>query len=188
MSEYTRLRRQQLIREAEGYVEFMALGAERWSLSQANLDLLGARALAVLAKLDPKSGQRGHALYLTGMVYRAMGRHAEAIDPLIEANKLDQGNLEVGLALGWCYKRIQRVDLAIEALTEVLQANDQEAIVHYNLACYWSLSGNVGAAVRCLAHAFELNPEYRDKVTSESDFDPIRNHPEFQSVISSVIV
>lgn len=188
MSEYSRLRRQQLIREAEGYVDFMSLGDERWTLSQANRDQLGGRALAVLAKLDPKGGQRGQALYLTGMVYRAMGRFADAIEPLTEANKLNPGEIHVGLALGWCYKRIHRVDLAIDALLEVLQNHDQEPIVHYNLACYWGLLGKVTAAVRCLTHAFELDPEYRDRVASESDFDPIRNHPEFQSLVSSVIV
>lgn len=188
MNEYTRLRRQQLIREAEGYVEFMTLGGDRWSLSSANREQLGNRALAVLAKLDPKTGQRAHALHLTGLVYRAMGRFAEAIEPLLASSKLDPGNLHVGLALGWCYKRIQRIDLAIDALTETLQAHEQEAILHYNLACYWSLLGNVGSAVRSLAHAFEIDAEYRDLVATESDFDPIRSHPEFQSLVSSVIV
>jgi len=188
VNEYTRLRRQQLIREAEGYVEFMTLGGDRWSLSQVNREQLGAQALAILAKLDPQSGQRVHALLLTGLVYRAMGHHAEAIEPLIAANKLDSGNLHVGLALGWCYKRIQRLDLAIDALSEALQANEQEAILHYNLACYWSLLGNAGSAVRSLAQAFELDGEYRDRVAGESDFDPIRAHPDFQSLVSSVIV
>lgn len=188
MSEYSRLRRQQLIREAEGYLEFMTFGDERQALSAANRERLGSRALAVLAQLDPKTGQRAHATFLTGLVYRAMGRFSEAIEPLLASSKLDPSNVHIWLSLGWCYKRIQRVDLAIDALQEALRNGGAEAIVHYNLACYWSLLGNVRSAVRELAQAFELDAEYREQVAGEADFDPIRSHPDFLSLVSSVIV
>ncbi|HEY2413907.1 MAG TPA: hypothetical protein VGI40_16770, partial [Pirellulaceae bacterium] len=60
-------------------------------------------------------------------------------------------------------------------------------IVHYNLACYWSLAGNVKLAVAYLSQAFDLEPEYRDLVQHEADFDAIRNHPHFQALTAVIV-
>ena len=60
-------------------------------------------------------------------------------------------NVRIYLALGWCYKRIHRLDLAIETLEEALEIDSNPAlnrgILHYNLACYWSSGQQCGADV-----------------------------------------
>ena len=61
-------------------------------------------------------------------------------------------------------------------------ANKQEAIVHYNLACYWSLAGDVDRALQYLAQSFDIDPRYRELVADEADFDPIRDLPDFQAL------
>jgi hypothetical protein len=45
----------------------------------------------------------------------------------------------------------------------------------------------VKLAVAYLAQAFELEPEYRELVQRERDFDPIRNHPHFQALTSVIV-
>ena len=100
---------------------------------------------------------------------------------------MEPQNVHIRLSLGWCYKRCRRLDLAIQSLEEALESDASQAIVHYNLACYWSLAGNVKLAVAYLSQAFELDPEYRDLVAREADFDPIRNHPHFQALASVVV-
>ncbi len=187
MSDYSRLRRQQLVREAEGYLDIMTGVSDQFELSPTIRDRLGVKALSVLTRLEPTSGQRSHALFLAGQVYRAMQRFQDAIGPLKESVALQHENIHVWLALGWCYKRIQRMDLAIEALEQALEIDPAEAIIHYNLACYWSLAGNVKHSVMYLAQAFELDPNYRELVHSESDFNPIRKHPYFQALTSVIV-
>ena len=57
------------------------------------------------------------------------------------------------------------------------------AVVHYNLACYYSLAGDKEEALSWLARAIRLDASFRDQVAKESDFDPIRNDPDFQYLI-----
>ena len=90
--------------------------------------------------------------------------------------------MRICVALGWCYKRTGRLDLAIEALEKALILEPSEAMLRYNLACYLSLAGHKGRALRHLSQALSLEPAYCQMVDEEPDFDSIRADPEFQAV------
>ncbi len=167
MSCHDRIRRQQIIEQAEGYLE---LG-------------MPTHALDVLARLGGDDLLTDHALYLQGECLRSMDRFAEAVEPLARAAQGNPEGVHIWLALGWCHKRTGRLDLAIEALEEALAADPADALVHYNLACYWSLASNKRKALAHLSRAFDLKEDYRSMVASESDFDPIRNDPAFQALV-----
>ncbi|MBM4095124.1 MAG: hypothetical protein FJ276_37815 [Planctomycetes bacterium] len=68
-----------------------------------------------------------------------------------------------------------------------MAVDDQQAILHYNLACYWSLAGDAEVAIRYLAQSFDIEPSYRDLAADETDFDPIRNLPEFQALTGAAV-
>ncbi len=187
MADYQRIIRQQAIREAEGYLDLAMGFAEQWPVALQQRIPLAQRALAALERVRGGSGQRPHVLYLTGQAYRVMHRYHEAVPPLAAAAELDPENIFVWLALAWCYKRTYRLDLAIEALESALAADEQEAILHYNLACYWSLAGNPNIALRYLAQSFDIDPKFRDLVAEEADFDPIRDLPDFQSLVGAIV-
>ncbi len=165
-----RIRRQQIIRQAEGYLEL--------GMSQHALDALGRM---------PDSELPDHGLYLRGEALKNLGYYQEALAPLARAAQGSPGNIHIWLALGWCHKRTGRIDLAIEALEEALDVEPGEALIHYNLACYWSISGNKRQALVYLAQALDLNADYRDLVANESDFDPIRSDPTFQALTSVIV-
>ncbi len=167
MSCHDRIRRQQLIEQAEGYLE---LG-------------MPAHALDVLARLGGAESLTDYALYLQGECLRSLDRFDEAIGPLERAAQGDPEGIHIWLAIGWCRKRTGRLDLAIEALEEALSVDPSDALIHYNLACYWSLANNKRKALAHLSRAFDLKEEYRALVASESDFDPIRSEPAFQALV-----
>jgi tetratricopeptide (TPR) repeat protein len=148
---------------------------------------LAQRAIAALDRVGSQADWSAQALFLRGQALRLMERYSEAIEPLKRAVEITPANPHLYLALGWCYKRCQRIDLAIEALEDALEFVPDLAILHYNLACYWSLARNVKLAVSYLARAFELDCVYRDQVATEPDFDPVRSHPHFQSLLSVVV-
>ncbi len=183
MSGYYRLRRQQLIKEAEGYLDLvLATGNHR--LSTDFRHRMARRALRSLEGLDYAEQCQSRALYLRGQAFRLLDQHEQAIVALRQAEQCDPQNVHVYLALAWCYKRIDRLDLAIESLEDALAIDPDRAITHYNLACYWSLSGNVALALAHLARAFERNGRYRNLVRTERDFDAVREHPEFRAMTS----
>jgi len=188
VADYSRIRQKNLLNQAEGYLDLICLFPDRWHLSPEIRDRLGERSLETLASIRQTSANRFHVLYLTGHAYRVLERYREAIAPLQEAAELDPEEISVWLALGWCYKRLGKLPLAIESLESALSFSDDLAIVHYNLACYWALSQNVPMAVLFLAQAFELDGSYRERVATESDFDPIRKDPHFDALVSKVIV
>ena len=177
----------QAIREAEGYLELANGLTEQWPVSAAPRDRLAQRAIDTLAPLPIAGGLQTQILYLQGLAYRTMHRYAEAVPHLKAAAELDPENIAIWLALGWCYKRTDHLPDAIHSLESALEADRQEAIVHYNLACYWSLAGNPEQAIRYLAQSFDIDTNYRELVAAESDFDPIRDLPGFQELLSVIV-
>jgi len=168
------IRRRQLILQAEGYLE---LGMPQHTLQ-------------VLSRCGNEGTLPDHALFLRGEAYRALGQFQEALAPLKRAAESDPQNANVWLSLGWCYKRTGRIDLAIESLQEALSSEPKDsyvALLHYNLACYWSVAGNKRQALACLSRALALDPDFRDVIEREPDFDPIRTDPTFKSLTSVVV-
>jgi len=53
-------------------------------------------------------------------------------------------------------------------------------LLHYNLACYWSLVGNHGKALSELRAALDLQPDLRNLLADEQDFHVLRGTPEFE--------
>jgi tetratricopeptide (TPR) repeat protein len=159
---YDRIKRQ--LGEAEGYL----------------LLNLPTRALEILEGRTDWATMQFEASLLTGEALRVLGRHRDALKPLEVAASLRPGDVGVAIALGWCYKRTHRLAQAIDALDRALRHNPEEALLHYNLACYWSLAGNAARSLDELAAAFDLDPELRTRIADEPDFDALRGNPEFE--------
>ncbi len=174
MPELHRTRLSQILREAEGYLELN----------------LPQYALRALERAETSGGFRGQLLYLRGEALRSLERYGEAIEPLAAAAEIMPSNIHIWLALGWCYKRTERLDLAIDALRQALATEPseaEEALVTYNLACYLSLAGQKDEALANLAKSIAMNERYRELVHSETDFDPIRSDPGFQALASIIV-
>lgn len=174
------IRKQRRLRAAEGYLDLIMVFADRWPLDAEKRDRLAHRALEHLDRFPPDDHYLAHVAFLRGQAFRAMERYSDAIEPLQEAAALEPENIHAHLALGWCFKRIERIDLAIQALEDAIEVAPDEGIIHYNLACYWSLADNKGLAIQYLLQSFDLDDHYRELVAEETDFDPIRDDPEFQ--------
>lgn len=144
---------------------------------------LPRRALDILERRSDWATMQFEASFLTGEALRSLERYREALKPLEIAAALRPDNVNVAIALGWCYKRTHRLAQAIDALERAERHSPQEPLLHYNLACYWSLAGNAPKALDELAVAFDLEPELRNKIADESDFDKLRGNPDFERLV-----
>jgi tetratricopeptide (TPR) repeat protein len=187
MQSLERIRRQRILSEIEGYLELLMLFDDALAASIPNRHRMAQRALDSLDRLSEGTRAGAIAQHLRGQALRALDRFADAVVPLRAAADLEPENLHIWLALGWCYKRCGRLDMAIESLQEAITAKPGTAIVHYNLSCYWSLAHNVEAALNHLAIAFELDPDYKELVHKEHDFDPIRDNPDFRTLTAMLV-
>jgi tetratricopeptide (TPR) repeat protein len=66
---------------------------------------------------------------------------------------------------------------------EVLEANPQYPGLFYNVACSESLAGRSADAIEHLGRAIELAEGCREYAKGDSDFDPIRDEPEFKRLV-----
>jgi tetratricopeptide (TPR) repeat protein len=121
-----------------------------------------------------------------GEAFRELSRYEEALLPLERSADLMPDDIQVWLALGWCYKRTGQLAKAIESLEKALIVDSSEAILHYNLACYWSLARNRTLALQYLSRALEIDCNFRDMIGSEHDFDALRQDADFIAMTSVV--
>lgn len=179
MNTHDRIRRKKWLKQAEGYLDLILVFDDRWPLDQASRVRLANAAIERLDCIAQEMRTQSHDLYLRGQAFRLSGRYEQAIRCLDETLAMNSDNVPAYLALGWCHKRTGHLELAIEALESALERDGEGSIIHYNLACYWSLSNQPHLAAFHLTAALDLNPEFRELIANEPDFDPIRNHPEF---------
>ncbi|MBV8488107.1 MAG: tetratricopeptide repeat protein [Planctomycetaceae bacterium] len=145
------------------------------------LDLdLPQHSLRILERRTDWPGLQFEACLLKGEALRRLNRHREAINSLERAYCLSPGDSRVALALAWCYKRTNKLAQAIDALEHARRSHPESALLHYNLACYWSLAGNHGKALSELRTALDLEPDLRNRLADEQDFQLLRGTPEFE--------
>lgn len=161
---YDRIKRQ--LSEAEGYLMLN----------------MPTRALAILEARPDWATMQFEASSLMGEALRTLGRYRDALRPLEKAASLRPGDIVVAIALGWCFKRTNRLAQAIDALNRALKHHPDHALLHYNLACYWSLANNPARCLDELGTALDLDPDLRSLIPGESDFDAVRGHPRFDDL------
>ena len=134
------------------------------------------KALAIKPDKDESWNNMGNA-------YSAKGEHDRAIECYEKALAIKPERLESWNNMGNAYKHKGEHDRAIECYEKALAIKPDSPEASYNLACAFSLKGQVPEAVEHLTRAVALNESYKENARSHSDFDPIRNDPEFCKLV-----
>ena len=194
-TKHSRKKRKRLIRVAEGYLELMTMFEDRWPVDPVLAPDLADRAISTLnqiASLKKNSNSqtrkryRAHVCILKGQACRIAQRFESAIQFFEDALDLDEDNFDTLLAVAWCYKRTERLADAIASMHRAVEIEPESPVARYNLACYLAIAEEAQSSVQNLREAFQIDPNLRDNVEYESDFDLIRNDPEFIALISNL--
>lgn len=167
-----RVRREKLLRAAEGYLALE----------------MPEHALASLNEVPEPEQSRYQFHLLRGEALRALARHREALSSLEVAFSEKPDDTSLLMSLAWCYKRTDELPKAIAAMEHAYRTSPKEAVILYNLACYWTLAGNKAQALSWLGRALRMDKDkhLRSLIPDEHDFDRLRHDPDFQSMIKSV--
>ena len=63
------------------------------------------------------------------------------------------------------------------------QFHKSEPLVVYNMACYYALAGDKENALSWLGRSLRMDREFLHKIHDETDFDSLRNDPDFQHLL-----
>ena len=178
----TREKQLHLLRQAAGFLELGELLVEPdQPVPPASLTVL-RHALQAIESIEPPLRQEPETMLLEAETLRALGQFEAALPLFRRTAAAVPRRIEPWLGIGWCLKRLNRLDEAIEQLQAGMRASPRQPILHYNLACYLSLAGEGATAIRHLTKAIALDKRFRDLTQLEPDFDPIRSDPQFVAV------
>jgi tetratricopeptide (TPR) repeat protein len=92
--------------------------------------------------------------------------------------------IEALQVLGDDYTRRRKFDAGLKVDLRLSQLRPEDALVHYNLACSYSLRNRPDEALSALTRALELG--YRDLawLRRDPDLAKIRHHPQFREILA----
>jgi tetratricopeptide (TPR) repeat protein len=160
-----------LLKEAEGFYE---------------LELYD-KALERLSEYEEDGGDWLVSLEMRGEVLRAAERYEEAVPVLERVSHVKPDDLHVYIGLGWCYKRTDRLDKAVDVLESAVRADPNFSLAKYNLACYYALAGDDKRCFRFLSEAVSRDKNFIRMASEESDFDNVRDAEEFKRITAGKV-
>jgi Flp pilus assembly protein TadD len=157
--------------------------ARRLQAASGYLDLeMPDHALRALAGIAHPETTPFEFHLLRGMALRCAGRFSEALVALTRAREERPDDLDVLMGMAWCFKRTDQLPRAISTMEEAYGAHPKVPVVLYNIARYYSLAGDKVQALSWLGRALRMNADLRKLIDDESDFDPLRQDPDFQYI------
>jgi Tfp pilus assembly protein PilF len=167
MDEKANRRRDKLLEEAAGYIVLE----------------MYAHALAAVDRIPLADRGTFKVQMCRGYLLRHLKRHEEALESFHRAFEEKPNDVDLLLAMAWCYKRTNQLSRAISSMERAYQIAPKDATVLYNLACYWSLAGNKTQCLSWLGRALRMSSGLIDLIDTESDFEPLRKDPDFQKLV-----
>ncbi|HLW78352.1 MAG TPA: tetratricopeptide repeat protein, partial [Terriglobia bacterium] len=148
-----------------------------------------AKLFQQASEVNPEDYQ---SVSLLAMVYKGLGRLADAqaayrrslgiIDKHLELHPDDARALYLGAgALCQLGERAK----SEEWLARARRMEPDDPGVLYNVACGFSLLGNVEPAIECLEQAVKLGFAFKEWIEHDADLEPLRSHPRFQALLQT---
>ncbi len=140
-------------------------------------------ALRELEGIEDLGDDKFRACMLRGEALQSKQEHLRALDAFQQAHLEKPTNLIALMGLAWCFKRIDQLPQAIDAMKLAYQFHKDVPVVLYNLACYYALAGEKDNALSWLGRSLRMDRSLLRLIPQESDFDSLRNDSDFQHLL-----
>lgn len=122
-----------------------------------------------------------------GLLYIILGRYPLTIDHLEQALELAPESVSARNNLAVALLRVGRYEEAREHLQNIINRFPARASAYFNMAITYVLERNFGEAMGYIQlGATHCSPVACRNFLADSDFDPMRGHPAFQSFINNL--
>lgn len=102
------------------------------------------------------------------------------------ALKSERHDVELLLALGSAYSRLGDIERSLEVDRMLVEARPDEPVFHYNLACGYSLTGQLDAAFAALQSAIKLGYANLEHLEMDRDLDNLKRDRRFREIIEQL--
>ena len=118
-------------------------------------------ANAELEEIDPEVRQVAEVLTVRLKIYRGLEKWElmQTVAGRLAAH--DPDNAQWLISLAYATRRAESIEAARSILLEAVERLPDEPILHYNLACYECVMGEVEVAKARLKHVFKMSPRVR---------------------------
>ena len=161
----------------------------RTCLQQGKLEK-AARLFEQACEVRPEDYQ---APLFMGQVHNGLGqrekaevahrRTLEIIERHLELNPDDVRAVYLGAG---AHIRLGDRDQGLEWASRALRMDPEDPTTHYNVACSYSLAGEVEKALDCLEKSVTGGMGQKEWIENDSDLDPLRSHPRFQKLMAQL--
>lgn len=137
-------------------------------------------AFARASELDPEWSRPHSDL---SILLRISGRLEEAEKEAARALELAPDRLDALTAYANVLQAQKRYDEARRYHEKASKADPRHPTPQYNLACLYSLQGDVERSIECLGKALAIDPSFARFAATDPDFAPLRDDPRFQALL-----
>lgn len=118
-----------------------------------------------------------------GLALNNLEHHEEAIASYDAALQYKPDLYEAWDNRGYLLSKLRRYEQAIASYDKALEIQPDHANAIYNKAYCLSLQGDSDGAIALLQQAIDLDSTYRKIAQTDSDFDALRGHPQFEALL-----
>lgn len=131
-------------------------------------------AAAELQKITPEACGQPETLILRLAIAQETKRWAAMQAAARKLAELDPTAPQWAIASAYATRRAESIELARLILIDALDRHPQEALIHYNLACYDCVLNNMESAKEFLTRALKLDPTMKQMALTDQDLEPLR--------------
>jgi len=133
------------------------------------------------------------ASFFAAQALEALGREDDAANGYRKALAVAERHMELNpddpraatmRAVSLC--RTGDQEAGLHWAERALEIDPTDAGVQYNVACLYSLEVQADRAIACLESAVEAGFGHRDWIEHDPDLDSLREHPQFQDLLSRI--
>jgi len=132
-------------------------------------------------ELNPKDAKVWNNL---GLLLNKQDRFKEAENSYRKALKIDPKYPGAWNNLGIVLVNQDRYEGAEKIYLDLLKFSVDKEMTYYNLACLYGLQQKLSESIKYLKQAIDFDPKYKEMAKTDTDFDLIRDTPEFRELLN----